>query len=53
VLDISPLIEQLHRDRNWDGAHLEVTFVPSQPKPEAATSSAGAIAVGRISVYYS
>ncbi len=53
VLDISPLIKQLQGDRNWDGAHLDVTFVPSQPQGAPATGLSDSIQVGRISVYYS
>lgn len=53
VLDISPLLEQLHRERNWDAAHLDVTFVPSGPRDESAGAATGSLQVGRISVYYS
>ena len=52
VIEISNLIEQLHRERNWDGAHLEVTFVPSGPKADSPVGSSGQLEVGRVSVYY-
>jgi tyrosinase len=52
VIEISSLIEELHRNRNWDGAHLDVTFVPNQPNRESQPPP-GAMEVGRISVYYS
>lgn len=52
VIEISNLIEQLHRERNWDGAHLEVTFVPSGPKAGQPVGSSGPLEVGRVSVYY-
>jgi tyrosinase len=49
VLEITPLIDRLHRERNWDGAHLDVRFVPV---PGTATSVEG-LKIGRISIYYS
>jgi tyrosinase len=52
VIEISNLIEQLHRERNWDGAHLEVTFVPSGPEAASPVGSSGPLEVGRVSVYY-
>jgi tyrosinase len=53
VLEISPLIEQLRGERNWEGQQLEVSFVPNPPKGESAARASGSIQVGRISVYYS
>lgn len=49
VLEITPLIEQLHRERNWDGAHLDVTFV-KKDTPRATTGTN--LHIGRVSVYY-
>ena len=51
VLEISSLIDTLHRERNWDGGQLDVTFVPNQPGRESQARP-GSIKVGRISVYY-
>jgi tyrosinase len=52
VLEITSLIEQLHRDRNWDGQHLDVTFVPHRPKAKPRRAATRPLKVGRISVYY-
>jgi tyrosinase len=45
VLEITPQIDQLHRERNWDGAHLDVRFVPVQ-----GTSSDPSAMPGRATV---
>jgi len=52
VLDITSVIEQLHRDRNWDGSQLDVTFVPSRPPDAERAKSESPLTIGRISVYY-
>jgi tyrosinase len=49
VLEISPLIEQLDRERGWDGAHLDLTFVR---KGSARAAGPGGPQIGRVSVYY-
>jgi tyrosinase len=49
VLEISPLIDRLQRERNWDGTHLDVRFVPVR----GTAASAEGLKIGRISVYYS
>jgi tyrosinase len=51
VLDITSVIDELHRDRAWDGSHLDVSFVPSSPP--AASAQSQPLTIGRISVYYS
>jgi tyrosinase len=52
VIEISQLVEQLHRERNWDGARLDVFFIPSSPKADSLVAKSGQLEVGRISVYY-
>jgi tyrosinase len=49
VLEITPLIDRLHRERNWDGAHLDVRFVPAR----GTAASTEGLKIGRVSVYYS
>ena len=53
VIEISNLVEQLHRERHWDGGALDVTFVPTGPKSDSPAGSSGQVEIGRISVYYS
>lgn len=49
VLEISPLVERLRRERGWDGAQLDVTIVK---KRSAQAAGATVPTIGRVSVYY-
>jgi tyrosinase len=53
VLEITSLIEQLHRDRGWDGERLEVTFVPKASGSAGREAAKMDLRIGRVSVYYS
>src|SRR5260221_8380607 len=46
LLDISPIVDQLHLDQTLGADALRVTIVPNRPIPDGA-----AITVGRVSVY--
>jgi tyrosinase len=52
VLDISSIVEQLHRERGWNGSQLDVSFVPSGPSDAERAPPQATLRIGRISVYY-
>jgi tyrosinase len=53
VLEITPLIAQLHKERGWDGHHLDVTLVPEIPPGRKEVMPPSDLKIGRVSVYYS
>src|SRR5208283_2423784 len=53
VLEITPLIEQLHHERGWDGHHLDVTLVRKVPPCGGGGETESDLKIGRVSVYYS
>jgi tyrosinase len=52
VLEITPLIAQLHHERAWDGHHLDVTLVPEVPPGRTEVMPPSDLKIGRVSVYY-
>ncbi len=52
VLDITSLLDQLRRERNWDGGHLDVSIVPTDAARLMRAAPDTSLQIGRLSVYY-
>ena len=52
VLDITRLLDQLRRERNWDGGHLDVSIVPTDAARLMRAAPDTSLQIGRLSVYY-
>jgi tyrosinase len=52
VLDVTGLLDQLRRERSWDGQHLDVSIEPTEAGRLARATPGSSLQIGRLSIYY-